>query len=115
MRGLAEWRALTSDEPASCVPTGSLSWDETGVLADRLERLRTWGHPVEELTAARPAELEPALRVPGVAHAVILRPGCPIISAACAPCADPAATHRDGSRSAAMPDGAATLRIPAPG
>ncbi|MBM2620279.1 FAD-binding oxidoreductase [Actinoplanes sp. LDG1-06] len=61
VRAMAEWRSL--GDHSWYAPTGSLA---TGA-GDRLDRLREWGYPVEELTTARAAELEPALSVAATA------------------------------------------------
>jgi glycine/D-amino acid oxidase-like deaminating enzyme len=66
-RGMAEWRSLAAElgDPLWYKPVGSLAW---GDLTDRVKRLRDWDYPVEEITAARAAELEPGLRLPAGAH-----------------------------------------------
>ena len=75
VRGIAAWRELAEElgRPSWYVPTGSLTWAVTDADADalggRLARLRGWDYPAEELTAARVAALEPALRVPPGARA----------------------------------------------
>lgn len=67
VRGVREWRGLAHGLPWH-VPTGSLAWAETDAqreaLGRRLERLRGWDYPAEEISVRRAGELEPALRIP---------------------------------------------------
>jgi glycine/D-amino acid oxidase-like deaminating enzyme len=76
MHGIEEWRQLAGDlgNPPWYVPTGSIAWADTDQrradLARHAARLRDWGYPVAELTAAQLVELEPQLRLPPDAVAV---------------------------------------------
>ena len=70
VRGMRAWARLGEEfgGPGWYRPTGNLRWavDERQrrVLAERVERLRRWDYPAEELTARQVADLEPALRTP---------------------------------------------------
>jgi glycine/D-amino acid oxidase-like deaminating enzyme len=74
VRAMTEWRQLAAGlgSPSWYVPTGSLTWAESdeqrAALSRRVERLRAWGYPAEELTTGRAAGLEPSLRVPAAAQ-----------------------------------------------
>src|SRR4051812_38494919 len=72
--GMNEWRDLADHfgQPSWYVPTGSLTWADTNpertALGGRIERLRAWGYPAEELTIRQAVSLEPSLRVPAAAY-----------------------------------------------
>jgi glycine/D-amino acid oxidase-like deaminating enzyme len=77
VQGIEEWRRLAGDlgNPPWYAPTGSIAWTDTDDgrtdLAQRVARLRDWGYPAVELTAAELDRLEPRLRLPpdaDVAH-----------------------------------------------
>jgi glycine/D-amino acid oxidase-like deaminating enzyme len=75
VQAIAEWRRLAEDlgGPDWYAPTGSIAWaatdDGRSDLAERVARLRDWGYPAAELTAAELARLEPRLRLPADADA----------------------------------------------
>ncbi len=74
VQGIEEWRRLAADlgDPSWYAPTGSIAWTGTDDgrtdQAARVARLRDWGYPAAELTAAALARLEPELRLPPDAH-----------------------------------------------
>jgi glycine/D-amino acid oxidase-like deaminating enzyme len=80
VRGMREWARLGAEfeHPPWYRPTGNVRWAETdeqrAVLTERLDRLRDWGYPAQELTVRQLADLEPALRAPADAQ-IALFPG----------------------------------------
>jgi glycine/D-amino acid oxidase-like deaminating enzyme len=74
VRGMRAWARLGDEfrQPPWYRPTGHVLWAETDpqrtVLTERLDRLREWGYPADELTARQLADLEPALRPPATAQ-----------------------------------------------
>jgi glycine/D-amino acid oxidase-like deaminating enzyme len=64
------WARLAAGfgQPPWYAPTGNVIWAEAGGLSERLQHLREWDYPAEELTTRRLAELEPSLRPPATAQ-----------------------------------------------
>jgi glycine/D-amino acid oxidase-like deaminating enzyme len=74
VRALREWARLAAGfgQPPWYVPTGNVMWAEAdgprAELTERVQRLRAWDYPAEELSARQLADLEPSLRVPPTAR-----------------------------------------------
>jgi len=70
VRSIDAWARLAAGfgQPPWYAPTGNVIWTEPGGLTERLQRLREWDYPAEELTIRRLAELEPSLRPPAAAQ-----------------------------------------------
>lgn len=70
VRAMDAWARLAAEfgQPPWYVPSGNVIWSEPDGLSERLQRLKEWDYPAEELTPRRLAELEPALRPPAGAQ-----------------------------------------------
>lgn len=70
--GVEAYRRLAADDPKGTAPwlrlNGRIEWAETPEQIERMERahaaMRAWDYPVEEITLADAARLEPDLRIP---------------------------------------------------
>jgi glycine/D-amino acid oxidase-like deaminating enzyme len=71
---MRQWAQLAADlgHPPWYAPTGNLTWAVTdqqrSALTQRLDRLRDWEYPADEITALEANQMEPSLRIPVNAH-----------------------------------------------
>ncbi|HEY7273259.1 MAG TPA: FAD-dependent oxidoreductase [Actinoplanes sp.] len=70
VRAIDAWARLAAGfgHPPWYAPTGNVIWTEAGGLSERLQRLREWDYPAEEITTRQLADLEPSLRPPATAQ-----------------------------------------------
>jgi glycine/D-amino acid oxidase-like deaminating enzyme len=70
VRAMDAWARLAAGfgQPPWYAPTGNVIWADAGGLSERLQRLREWDYPAEELTTRQLADLEPSLRPPVTAQ-----------------------------------------------
>ena len=70
VRAIDAWARLAAGfgRPPWYAPTGNLIWTDAGGLSERLQRLREWDYPAEEITTRQLADLEPSLRPPATAQ-----------------------------------------------
>jgi glycine/D-amino acid oxidase-like deaminating enzyme len=70
VRAMDAWARLAAGfgQPPWYAPTGNIIWTDAGDLSERLERLREWDYPSQELTTRQLVDLEPSLRPPAAAQ-----------------------------------------------
>lgn len=78
--GVDAYRRIAAEDPAGTAPwlrlNGRIEWAETAEQADRMDdaiaAMRAWDYPVETITVAEAAHLEPDLRIPPSSEARFL-------------------------------------------